>query len=169
MSDTPAPLLDADALSAQLQADPAAAFAVIRDAAQAGQVAAQLLLAQMHMEGKGTVRDEQAALLWYETAANNGSPMAMNMLGRCHELGQGTAHDPALAAVWYRRAAEAGDFRGQANYASILLQAGDIDQAVHWLQQALAHGSPAFMAHIVPSLAASTHPRIRELVAHLPA
>ena len=85
------------------------------------------------------------------------------------EEGLETKPDPPAALHWYRRSAEAGDFRGQANYASILLQAGDIDQAVHWLQQALAHGSPAFMAHIVPALAASTHPRIRELVAHLPA
>ena len=35
------------------------------------------------------------------------------------------------------------------------------------LRQALAQGSPAFMAHIVPELAASTHPQIRALVAQL--
>ncbi len=157
--------IDSDALAALLQHDPQAAFARVRDAAQAGQVEAQLLLAQMHMEGKGTAQDASAARLWYETAANNGAPMAMNMLGRCHELGQGTAPDPVLAAVWYRRAAEAGDFRGQANYASILLQAGQVEQAVHWLRRALAHGSPAFMAHIVPELAASPHPQVRALVA----
>ena len=97
-----------DALAELLQHDPQAAFARVRDAAQAGQVDAQLLLAQMHMEGKGTAQDASAALLWYETAANNGAPMAMNMLGRCHELGQGTVADPMLAAVWYRRAADTG-------------------------------------------------------------
>ena len=48
-----------------------------------------------------------------------------------------------------------------ANYASILLQAGQVEQAVHWLQLALAHGSPAFMAHLVPELAASPHPQVR--------
>lgn len=229
--------IDSDALAELLQHDPQAAFARVRDAAQAGQVEAQLLLAQMHMEGKGTAQDASATRLWYETAANNGAPMAMNMLGRCHELGQGTAPDPTLAAVWYRRAAdtgldwglynlanllatgrgvtqdraqalalytraahlghaksmnllarhledgleierdpqaalgwyqraaEAGDFRGQANYASILLQAGQVEQAVHWLQLALANGSPTFMAHIVPELAASPHPQVRALVA----
>ena len=120
MSDSPALLLDANALTAQLQADPAAAFAVIRDAAQAGQVAAQLLLAQMHMEGKGTARDEPAALLWYETAANNGSPLAMNMLGRCHELGHATAPNHELAAVWYAKAADAGLDWGMYNHANLL-------------------------------------------------
>ena len=39
--------------------------------------------------------------------------------------------------------------------------------AVDLLRQALAQGSPSFMAHIVPELAASTHPQIRALVAHL--
>ena len=39
------------------------------------------------------------------------------------------------------------------------------EQAVHWLRLALAHGSPAFMAHIVPELAASPHPQVRALVA----
>ena len=71
------------------------------------------------------------------------------------------------ALHWYRRSAEAGDFRGQANYAAILLQQGEVKLAVDLLQQALAHGSPSFMAHIVPALAASEHPQIRALVAHL--
>jgi len=229
---------DVAALAQQLVNDPHGTFAQVREAALAGQLDAQLLLAQLYIEGKGVDRDEQAALLWYETAANNGSALAMNMLGRCHELGQGCAPDATLAAVWYRnaaeagldwgmynyanllatgrgvaqdrpkalalytqaaelghaksmnllarhledgldierdpqaalawyqRSAEAGDFRGQANLASILLQQGQVELAVQWLQLALAHGSPAFMAHIVPELAASTHPQIRALVAH---
>ncbi|MEN9310484.1 MAG: hypothetical protein RLY77_609 [Pseudomonadota bacterium] len=235
----PTPPLDADALAAQLQASPQDAFATLLHAAQAGQVQAQLLLAQMYMEGKGTARDPQAAKLWYSIAANKSHPLAMNMLGRCHELGEGTPIDLTLAAAWYRRAAEtgsdwgmynhanllatgrgvekdagkalalytqaaqlghaksmnllarhleegietapdpqaalhwyrrsaeAGDFRGQANYAAILLQQGEVKLAVDLLQQALAHGSPSFMAHIVPALAASEHPQIRALVAHL--
>jgi len=59
----------------QAESEPQAAFAHVRDAAQAGQVDAQLLLAQMHMDGKGTTQDASAALLWYETAANNGAPI----------------------------------------------------------------------------------------------
>ena len=231
--------LDADALAAWLQRSPQAAFDAVRQAAQAGQVPAQLALAQMYMDGKGTPADPHTALMWYAVAASNGSAAAMNMAGRCHELGQGTPVDCGLAAAWYRRAAEAGldwgmynlanllatgrgvtrdaaaalalyrraahlghaksmnllarhleegletdrdpqaalawyrrsaesgDFRGQANYASILLQHGQVEQAADLLRQALAQGSPAFMAHIVPELAASTHPQIRALVAQL--
>ncbi|MBO9716619.1 MAG: sel1 repeat family protein [Pseudoxanthomonas sp.] len=233
-----APDTDVDDLAGRLRTTPEGAFGAVLEAARAGQVPAQSLLAQMYMEGKGVARDAEAALLWYAVAANNGDAMAMNMLGRCHELGEGTAIDFVLAATWYRRAAdsgldwgmynhanllatgrgvardearalelytraaglghaksmnllarhledgletgadpqaaldwyrrsaEAGDFRGQANYASILLQKGEVAQATHWLRQALAHGSPSFMAHIVPELAASPHPQIRELVSH---
>ena len=228
---------DAAALAARVMETPEEVFAEVRQAAQTGQVVAQLALAQMHMEGKGTVRDPQAAVLWYSVAASNGHAQAMNMLGRCHELGEGTAANEELAASWYRRAADAGldwglynyanllatgrgvakdagkalalytraanaghaksmnlvarhleegletgrdpqaalacykraaesgDFRGQANYASILLQAGRIDEAVDWLERALPHGSPAFIAHIIPELAASPHAPVRELVA----
>jgi len=230
---------DAGELAEWLRAAPEAAYGAVRQAAQAGQVAAQLALAQMFMEGKGVARDPQAGLMWYSVAASNGSATAMNMAGRCHELGEGTAADPSLAAAWYRRAADAGldwgmynlanllatgrgvgkdvaralalytqaaqlghaksmnllarhleegletprdpqaalawyrrsaesgDFRGQANYASILLQQGQVRQAAGLLRQALAHGSPSFLARIVPELAASPHPQIRELVARL--
>lgn len=231
---------DAHALAAQLRVSPQSAFTAALEAARSGQVAGQLLLAQMYMEGKGVARDPQVGLMWYSVAASNGSAAAMNMAGRCHELGQGTpvdfslsaawyrraadagldwgmynlanllatgrgvakdviqaldlytraAHlghaksmnllarhleegleippDPQAALAWYRRSAEAGDFRGQANYASILLQQGQIEPAADLLRQALAHGSPSFMAHIVPELAASPHQQIRALVAHPP-
>lgn len=76
-------LIDSDALAELLQHDPQAAFARVREAAQAGQVKAQLLLAQMHMEGKGTTQDASAALLWYETAANNGAPPTPGWTGAC--------------------------------------------------------------------------------------
>ena len=90
---------DADALAARLRHSPQAAFDAVRQAAQAGQVPAQLALAQMHMDGKGTPADPHTALMWYAVAASNGSAAAMNMAGRCHELGQGTPVDCGLAAA----------------------------------------------------------------------
>ena len=110
-------------------------------------------------------QDRAQALALYTRAAHLGHAKSMNLLARHLEDGLEIERDPQAALGWYRRAAETGDFRGQANYASILLQAGQIDQAVHWLKQALALGSPAFMAHIVPELAASPHPQVRALVA----
>ncbi len=121
-------------------------------------------LANLLATGRGVAQDRRQALALYTRAAHLGHAKSMNLLARHLEDGLETARDPQAALDWYRRAAEAGDFRGQANYASILLQQARIDEALHWLRLALAHGSPAFMAHIVPQLAASPHPRVRALV-----
>ncbi len=100
----------------------------LREAAQAGQREAQLLLAQASMEGRGLQADPDEAFHWYSVAANLGEPMAMNMLGRCHELGLGTPVDMALAAVWYRKAAEAGLDWGMYNFAHLLASGNGIAQ-----------------------------------------
>ena len=123
-------------------------------------------LANLLATGRGVSRDVAAALALYRRAAHLGHAKSMNLLARHLEEGLETGRDPQAALAWYRRSAESGDFRGQANYASILLQHGQVEQAADLLRQALAQGSPAFMAHIVPELAASTHPQIRALVAH---
>lgn len=115
--------------------------------------------------GRGVAQDRAKALALYTQAAHMGHAKSMNLLARHLEDGLDIERDPQAALAWYQRSAEAGDFRGQANLASILLQQGQIEQAVHWLRLALANGSPAFMAHIVPELAASPHPQIRALVA----
>jgi TPR repeat protein len=60
----------------------------------------------------------------------------MNLVGRCYEEGIGVAADVGAAHDWYRRSAEAGDFRGQRSLASVLLEAGFIDEAEHWLRRA---------------------------------
>ena len=48
----------------------------LREAAQAGQREAQLLLAQASMEGRGLQADPDEAFHWYSVAANLGEPMA---------------------------------------------------------------------------------------------
>ncbi len=118
-------------------------------------------LANMTATGRGIAQDRAAALALYRRAALLGHARSMNLLARHLEEGWDTPRDPAAALEWYRRSAQAGDFRGQASYVSILLQQGDIEQAVHWLRRALAQGSPAFMAVTVPALAASPHAPVR--------
>ena len=114
--------------------------------------------------GRGVPRDERAAFALYLRAARLGHAKSMNLVGRCLEDGIGVDRDPGAAPDWYRRSAEAGDFRGQASHASLLLAAGRVDEAVAWLQQALAQGSPSFLAHTVPVLVASPHAQVRALV-----
>jgi TPR repeat protein len=64
------------------------------------------------------------------------------LLGRCHEQGWGTVQDPATAAEWYRRSAEGGYFRGQFNWASVLLARGQAGEAAAWFERAGTQGSP---------------------------
>jgi TPR repeat protein len=66
----------------------------------------------------------------------------MNLVGRCCEEAWGTARDPAAAADWYRQSAQAGYFRGQYNWASVLLKNGREDEAAAWFERAITD-SPA--------------------------
>ncbi len=67
----------------------------------------------------------------------------MSLAGRCSEEGWGTPKDLKAAAGWYRRSAEAGYFRGQYNWASVLVRCGCSDEAVPWLEKAMVAGTLA--------------------------
>jgi TPR repeat protein len=89
----------------------------------------------------------------------------MNLVGRCLEHGWGAARDLAGARRWYRRSAEAGYFRGQYNYASMLAGEGRAHEAAAWFEAALA-GAPAKSRTVMrQALAASDVPAHRALVA----
>jgi hypothetical protein len=65
----------------------------------------------------------------------------MNLLARCCEQGWGTAVDLQAASDWYRRSAEGGYFRGQYNWATLLLRAGRVREAAEWLTRAADGGN----------------------------
>lgn len=146
-------------------ADPAMAAVWYRRAAEHGLDWGMYNHANLLATGRGVPQDRARAFALYSQAAQLGHAKSMNLVGRHLEEGWETPADPQAALRWYRKSAEAGDFRGQASYASILLQHGDVEQAAHWLQRALRTGSPSFLAHIVPTLAQSQHAAIRSLVA----
>jgi TPR repeat protein len=124
--------------------DPASAIEEIRRAARLGDVAAQALLGQIFLEGRGVAVDEGEGFHWHAVAASAGNVESMNMVGRCHELGRGTPVDEALAAVWYRKAANAGLDWGLYNYANLLATgrgvARDRPQAFALYRRAAAMG-----------------------------
>lgn len=125
-------------------------------------------LANLLATGRGVPRDEAAAYALYLRAANLGHAKSMNLVGRCLEDGVGVAADPDAAPAWYLRSARAGDFRGQAAWASLLLARGQLDEAIAWLERAIAHGSPAFLHTLRPQLETATEPRLRALAATIP-
>jgi TPR repeat protein len=78
-------------------------------------------------------RSPQNAVAWARALALEGTP---------------------AAAQWYRRSAEGGYFRGQYNWASVLLMRQCVDEAVVWLERA-AHSGTAAVRAAVFSVAAS--------------
>ena len=121
--------------------DASAAAHEYRTAADAGHTWAQYNLGHLYLDGRGVPRDFERAFSYYQRAAEQGHERAMNLLGRCHEEGWGTSRDSVLAAKWYRRSAEGGYFRGQYNWASILLHADRFDEAAIWFERAAIGGT----------------------------
>jgi uncharacterized protein len=121
--------------------DPAAAAEQYRRAADAGHAWAQYNLGHLYLDGRGVAQDFRLAFAYYRRAAEQQHERAMNLVGRCCEEGWGTPRDPAAAAAWYRRSAEGGYFRGQYNWASVLLKAGRADEAAIWFECAANGGS----------------------------
>ena len=113
-----------------------------RRAAQAGDSWAQYNLGHLYLNGQGVRRDPIEALHWYQQSARQGHARAMNLVARCYEQAWGVARDPEQAASWYRSSAEAGYFRGQYNYASVLMSRGRQSDALAWLGRALDQAPP---------------------------
>jgi TPR repeat protein len=126
--------------------DAARAAAHYHQAADKGHAWAQYNLGHLYLDGSGVPRDAQKAYRYYLSAAMQEHPRAMNLVGRCCEEGWGTPKDFAEASTWYRRSAEAGYFRGQYNWASILLKCHRTEEAASWLERAAANGSPEVRA-----------------------
>ncbi|MFJ2465044.1 tetratricopeptide repeat protein [Pseudomonas sp. NPDC087615] len=145
------------------RADASVAAQHYRIAADAGMDWAMYNLANLLATGRGVVVDHLQALALYRRAAERGHAKSMNLLGRYLEEGQACPADPVMAREWYRRAAKGGDFRGQFSYAAVLAGEGRIDEAVAWLEKALAGGNLNFLRVASQTLSSATDPRIQVL------
>lgn len=75
---------------------------------KAGSSDAMVLLAALHMEGRGVPRDQQKAIALFRQAAAMQNADAMYRLGICYEHGAGVPQDMAEAYTWFRKAASYG-------------------------------------------------------------
>lgn len=116
----------------------------LREAALAGNPAAQFEVAARYTEGRGVQQDLAAAVDWYRRAADAGLPAAQYRLGSLYEKGQGVARDAKVAADWYRRAAEAGNAKAMHNLAVIAAEGtlgeADYKLAADWFEKAANYG-----------------------------
>jgi len=117
--------LDTEALKARLVADPRVAAGAIHGAARQGSAAAQLVYAQILLDGRGVAGDPVAALVWFQRAAEQSEPEAWNMIGRCHEKGWGTPQDYVRAIPYFERAITLGHVWAKVNLAQILMRLGN--------------------------------------------
>ncbi len=140
--------------------DPVAAAEHYLRAADAGHGWAQYNLGHLYLDGRGVQRDAGRAFSYYLRAAQQRNERAMSLAGRCCEEGWGTPRDAVAAADWYRRSAEAGYFRGQYNWASVLVGAGRSDEAAVWFERAAMSG-PASMRLAVIEAAARASEAMR--------
>jgi TPR repeat protein len=77
--------------------------------AAAGDVEAQIALAEAYFYGRGTAVDRAEAVVWFRKAAEAGDPGAQASLGLCAFRGWGCEKDFSVAVKWYEKAAAAGN------------------------------------------------------------
>lgn len=112
--------------------------------------------------GEGVTEDRPQALALFRKAAAMGNAKAENYIGSFHEDGWVVERDLDAATRHYAKAAEGGDFRGQFNYARMLVDAGRDEEALNWLRKVPETATPAFIVKARDFLAASSNPALRE-------
>ncbi|MBF0427598.1 MAG: SEL1-like repeat protein [Magnetococcales bacterium] len=95
--------IEAEEFSAS--ASPTAGEETYRQAAQQGDVLAQLNLGAMYYYGLGTAKNYTKSLFWYRKAADQGEPLAQFKLAVMLAEGLGGTRDLTAAAQWFRQVA----------------------------------------------------------------
>ncbi|GGE93290.1 SEL1-like repeat protein [Stappia taiwanensis] len=116
----------------------------LRQAAAAGDPAANFAIAVHYTEGNSVKPDLAKAAEYYEKAARAGLAPAQYRLGSLYEKGRGVARDLAKAREWYGRAAEAGNAKAAHNlavlYAEGLSGEPEFRDAAYWFKKAANFG-----------------------------
>ena len=115
------------------------------EAAEQGEVQAQLWLAWMHERGLGLPRDDTKAVGWYRKAAGLGSSEAQMELASAYTHGRGVPPDVEMAVEWLLQAAEQGEVQAQLRLGSMHEEGRglpkDDTMAVGWYRKAAELGS----------------------------
>jgi TPR repeat protein len=116
----------------------------LRQAAEGGEVTAQLYLGDSYFAGNGVAKDKSQALKWIESASDQKYARAEMYLGWLYENGNDVPQDYAAAAKLYRLAAEQGNARAQNNlghfYYKGLGVPQDLAEALKWYRKSAEQG-----------------------------
>ena len=112
------------------------AFPLMLKAAGQGNPEAQNYVGWMHAKGRGTERNDESAVYWYQQSSSQGNQHAQLNLGRMYEQGLGVQKNPDLARSWYQASAEQGNQYAQLYLGDLLATSLDYARAIYWYQQA---------------------------------
>lgn len=132
---------------------PAEILAFLLPQAEAGNAAAQCLLADAYDLGQVGERDAVRSVHWYRLSAAQGYMRAEYFLGSMLDSGIGTERDPVEAMHWMRIVAAKGDSAAQYCVADLLLadgadDAGRTEEAIAFLTLSAAQGNAAAIARL---------------------
>lgn len=102
-----------------VERDEAAAVALFKKAAEAGEKAAQCLLGECYYNGEGVDRDYRKAFEWFERAAQQGACQALGWMGVMYVRGQGCDEDFDKACEYMRKAVAAGNMYARQHLACV--------------------------------------------------
>ncbi|HEX8319202.1 CHAT domain-containing protein [Longimicrobium sp.] len=123
----------------------AAAFPLFGRAAQAGHPEAMAFLGMAYLQGQGTARNTDLALVWLRRARDKRNPRGMNALGVAYEQGAGVDRSYRWAMHWYQAAAAKSYAPAMLNIADMhrqgLGRAVNHDSALVWYRRAIDAGS----------------------------
>ena len=122
----------------------AAAFALFKQAADAGNPLGAYNVAVMYRDAAGTEQNTAEAIRWFTTAWTKGYTSAGFNLGVIYDEGEIVPEDNARAVEWYKRAAAKGQIDAMVNLA-MMYEGGegterDFTAAASWYTQAAAKG-----------------------------
>ena len=123
---------------------PAIGGTVLREAALAGNAAAEYEVGLRYAEGRGVTANFSEAARWLDLAAKQGLAMAQFRLAGFHEKGIGVKKDVETARRLYKAAAEQGNAKAMHNLAVLYAEGAavkpDYRTAAQWFRLAADHG-----------------------------
>ncbi len=116
----------------------------LRNAAAAGNPAAQYEVGLRYARGGGVPQDYGQAAYWFELAGKQNLAIAQYRLATLFEKGRGVPQDMEKARSWYESAAQAGNVKAMHNLAVIYAEGKGVPQdfakAGQWFLAAADHG-----------------------------
>lgn len=131
----------------ECQGDYQYALRFYKQAAEQGDIRAQMNIGHIYRSGRSGEKKPQLAAEYYLQAAKQGAVGAQWRLGDMYEFGDGVEIDFKAAAYWYEKAAEQGEAKAQWRLAQLYENGEgvkfDIQTALKWYLKADAQNSSA--------------------------